>query len=383
MRLTSLPVRAGSLAVLLSLFAGPAAADDPRRAKELFQEGTTFFDVGQFDKAIEAWQAGYKAKPDPGFLYNIAQAYRISGDPHKAIFFYRGYLRNSPNAENRVEVEQKIATLQKQAAELDKNKQPALAVPAPPPPGRAAVTAPPPAPTSVPPPPSSAPTPAASTPHATKAPDPPPASSVAFAGSPTAPSEPSAAVGISTVPEPPGPSEGGGWDLGAVLGADTWQTGFSGQAQPSFAMVFSGGYTLGGSPERRALFRIGAVVGYTFLSERMSRTAFWSWLVEPMLRYRVSENWTLSGAFGIGVLAVSGMKSTSVLLAAPTMPTTVLTVNGTQSLLEIRPALGAEYRLTHSLGVLLSLGFPYSPKKQNFYGPIRRSELLIGLGYHL
>ena len=150
MRLTSLLVRAGSLALLLSLFAGPAAADDPRRAKELFQEGTTFFDVGQFDKAIEAWQAGYKAKPDPGFLYNIAQAYRISGDPHKAIFFYRGYLRNSPNAENRVEVEQKIATLQKQAAELDKNKQPALAIPAPPPaPGRAAVTPPPPAPAAV------------------------------------------------------------------------------------------------------------------------------------------------------------------------------------------------------------------------------------------
>ena len=154
-----------------------------------------------------------------------------------------------------------------------------------------------------------------------------------------------------------------------MLGADTWQTGFSGQAQPSFAMVFSGGYTLGGSPERRALFRIGAVVGYTFLSERMSRPAFWSWLVEPMFRYRVSENWTLSGAFGIGVLGVSGLKSTSVLLAPPPMPTTVLMVNGTQSLLEIRPALGAEYRLTQSLGVLLSLGFPYSPKKQNFQGP--------------
>ena len=58
-------------------------------------------------------------------------------------------------------------------------------------------------------------------------------------------------------------------------------------------------------------------------------------------------------------------------------------VNGTVSLLEIRPALGAEYRLTSSLGLLLTLAFPYSPKGENFYGPIRRSEVLFGLGYRL
>ena len=38
----------------------------------------------------------------------------MPGDAQKAIFFYKGYLRNSPKAHNRVEVEQKIAALQKQ-----------------------------------------------------------------------------------------------------------------------------------------------------------------------------------------------------------------------------------------------------------------------------
>jgi hypothetical protein len=203
---------------------------------------------------------------------------------------------------------------------------------------------------------------------------------VAFAAPAPDASVGSPPVGIATVPEPPGSSEGGRFDLSAVLGADTWQAGFQGQAQPSFAFVLSGGYTFGGQPERRALFRIGSLLGYTFLSEKNSRPVFWSWLVEPMFRYRVSENWTLSGAFGIGVLAISGLKSTSVLLSG--MSGFVLDVNGTQSLLEIRPALGAEYRLTQSLGVLLSLGFPYSPKGQNFFGSIRRSELLAGLGFH-
>src|SRR3954468_19174813 len=102
-----------ALVFVLTLSAG-ARAEDPQRAKELFQEGTTYFDLGQFDKAIETWQLGYRAKPDPSFLYNIAQAYRLAGDAPKAIFFYKGFLRNSPKAHNRAEIEQRIAALQKQ-----------------------------------------------------------------------------------------------------------------------------------------------------------------------------------------------------------------------------------------------------------------------------
>src|SRR6266700_598089 len=97
--------------------ASVARADDAQRAKELYEEGTRYFDLGQFDKAIDAWQAGYREKADPRFLYNSAQAYRLAGDTNKAIFFYKGYLRNAPKASNRAEVEQKVQALQKQAAE--------------------------------------------------------------------------------------------------------------------------------------------------------------------------------------------------------------------------------------------------------------------------
>ena len=89
-------------------------AEDAERARQLFQQGSKLYDVGQFDKAIEAWQHGYEEKPDPSFLFNIAQAYRQKEDPAKALFFYKSYLRNAPKAPNRADVEQRIAALQKQ-----------------------------------------------------------------------------------------------------------------------------------------------------------------------------------------------------------------------------------------------------------------------------
>ena len=100
-----------------------ARADDAQKARDLFTQGNTFFDLGQFDQAIDAWQKGYQLKNDPGFLYNIAQAYRMMGDAQKAIFFYKRYLSNAPKAHNRVEVEQKIEALQKQLSAQDQAKQ--------------------------------------------------------------------------------------------------------------------------------------------------------------------------------------------------------------------------------------------------------------------
>ena len=119
--MAAVPMRILATAVLLAIVtvtasASPARADgDAEKARQLFNQGSKYYDLGQFDKAIEAWQQGYDQKPDPGFLYNIAQAYRQKQDAQRAIFFYKGYLRNSPKAHNRVEVEQKIAALQKQA----------------------------------------------------------------------------------------------------------------------------------------------------------------------------------------------------------------------------------------------------------------------------
>jgi tetratricopeptide (TPR) repeat protein len=91
----------------------PAAAADPRaaEAKQRYENGMAHFNLEEWDAAIEEWKSGYRAKPVAQFLYNIAQAYRLSKHYDEALSFYQRYLRADPKAPNRVEVEGHIAKL--------------------------------------------------------------------------------------------------------------------------------------------------------------------------------------------------------------------------------------------------------------------------------
>jgi tetratricopeptide (TPR) repeat protein len=102
-----------------------------KQARQAFELGKKAYTVGDFDHAIELWKEGYELKDDPIFLYNIAQAYRQKGDSAKAIFYYRGYLRDAPQAKNRPEVEARMAELQRG---IDEAERAAQAAPPPPPP---------------------------------------------------------------------------------------------------------------------------------------------------------------------------------------------------------------------------------------------------------
>ena len=71
--------------------AAPARARGRREgAASCSSRGRRYYDLGQFDKAIEAWQQGYDQKPDPGFLYNIAQAYRQKQDAAEGDLLLQG-----------------------------------------------------------------------------------------------------------------------------------------------------------------------------------------------------------------------------------------------------------------------------------------------------
>jgi tetratricopeptide (TPR) repeat protein len=94
-----------------------AAAEAPAvAARRHFEEGTKLYNVGEFLQAAKEYTAAYKALPDSVILYNIAQAYRLGSDYQQALFFYRSYLRNVPNAINRPEVEERIRHLEEQIA---------------------------------------------------------------------------------------------------------------------------------------------------------------------------------------------------------------------------------------------------------------------------
>jgi tetratricopeptide (TPR) repeat protein len=101
---------------LISIAAPPAAraADDTSQAREHFEKGKAYMDLGKYGEAAAEYEAAYAAKPDPALLLNLAQAYRQAGNADKALRFYRKYLEKVPKTPYRADIEEKIAALEKQ-----------------------------------------------------------------------------------------------------------------------------------------------------------------------------------------------------------------------------------------------------------------------------
>ena len=97
------------LASLLILSGTPSKA---QQAAELARKSTAEYNVAKFDAALEDATNAYLLDPRPGFLYNIGQCQRALHNWERAEFFYRGYLRDKPDATNRKAVEELIAEMQ-------------------------------------------------------------------------------------------------------------------------------------------------------------------------------------------------------------------------------------------------------------------------------
>jgi hypothetical protein len=365
-------------AAVLALLPAAAHAEDSQRAREFFQQGTTYFNLGDFDKAIEAFQEAYKAKPDPLVLYNIGQAYRLKGDPAKAIFFYRGYLRNSPKAQNRAEIEAKIAALQKEVSEPK----------APPPTAPAPVTPAPVAPAPVAP----SPTPAPVAPSPPPPPGPAPVAPLPVAAPPLAgPSAgPEAPEPTAEAPPavPPPPLANRPIDIWLGVGIVRWTSGFNikGSAPTQFGLNLGAGYTFG-DVYGAASFRLGALFATTSQSEGAGTTAntlsFTSLLVEPSLRVRlIDRRLYLAGALGVGDLLVSGVRTTSVVVDPKVaMMSPPPKITNPISSFEVRPAIGLEVQISPALVAFVAPAIVVGAKPANFYQSLGRFELMFGASY--
>lgn len=89
----------------------PAQGSTAERARALFQQGMADYHLGDYARAIDALKEGYRLSRAPGFLFNIAQAYRRKGDCAPALRFYREDLQAEPSAPYRKEVEERIAEM--------------------------------------------------------------------------------------------------------------------------------------------------------------------------------------------------------------------------------------------------------------------------------
>ncbi len=93
------------------------AAEDVAKARALYDSGMSHYNLSEFDKALTDFKEGYRLKHDPAFLFNIAQCQRQLGDQAGAALTYRAYLRESPDAPNRVEVQKLVEGMDRAVAE--------------------------------------------------------------------------------------------------------------------------------------------------------------------------------------------------------------------------------------------------------------------------
>jgi len=107
-------VKAGVAVVLLGAADAHAEPDDvPARARALAEQGKAAHERGDYATAIASFQAAYALAPTPALVFNIAQAYRLSGDCVDAALLYKRFLETDPAPEARSVAEAHLATVQR------------------------------------------------------------------------------------------------------------------------------------------------------------------------------------------------------------------------------------------------------------------------------
>jgi len=82
-----------------------------KQADALFVKGQASYEAGKYQDAIAQFKEAYELVKDPVFLFNIAQSYRKVADCTASAEYYKRFLDEAPQAENRQKVEQWIAEL--------------------------------------------------------------------------------------------------------------------------------------------------------------------------------------------------------------------------------------------------------------------------------
>jgi tetratricopeptide (TPR) repeat protein len=111
-------MRSWLVAVMVLAASSPAAAqEDVKRARKLFQEAEKHFAAGKYKQALEKYQDAYKAKPLPGFHFNIGQCLRSLGRLEEAIHHFEKYIELSKRPKHRADAERLIRLCKDEIAE--------------------------------------------------------------------------------------------------------------------------------------------------------------------------------------------------------------------------------------------------------------------------
>src|SRR5450432_332758 len=85
-----------SVVLCAAVLSSALAFAEPKTADDWYKEGETQYNLGNFDKAADAFKQGYSLESvdnkKPAYLYNVAQAYRQGKKCKDAAFFYKRYV---------------------------------------------------------------------------------------------------------------------------------------------------------------------------------------------------------------------------------------------------------------------------------------------------
>src|SRR5258708_39755006 len=105
------------------------SADDAKKAAALDEarqhnaKAKVHYDLGEFKEAADEYIIVYRLRPIPALLFNIAQAYRQGGLYDKARQFYKAYLRERPDGQNKAMIEQSIHRMDELLAQEKRAKE--------------------------------------------------------------------------------------------------------------------------------------------------------------------------------------------------------------------------------------------------------------------
>lgn len=94
--------------------AQPPAAGAPSDPERLFAQGKLHYELGEYEEAIVLFRRAYEETQDPGFLFNVAQAYRLFGKCRQALQVYSHFLRLAPGHPNAVAAASNVSVLEAQ-----------------------------------------------------------------------------------------------------------------------------------------------------------------------------------------------------------------------------------------------------------------------------
>jgi tetratricopeptide (TPR) repeat protein len=105
------------IAALLLCAASVALAengDDTAMAKEHYSLGLQAYKAGKYAEAIKELKKAYLLKRIPALLINLGATYRKMGDSENALYYYKKYLAEAPNARDKGDIEKLAAELEKE-----------------------------------------------------------------------------------------------------------------------------------------------------------------------------------------------------------------------------------------------------------------------------